>query len=349
MNGSFWHNVFCRAAVCWALLLPSLAQAQGVTILQEAWTGQGGGAQPSAPSALSGSSGATSQVFQGLLRQLFPLTPEQLQEVRRRDEEFRLLAARPPSGIVYRSVLRRIGVDPANAATRAQQLRLAIGNVTTLVFADSAGNPWPVRSVTVGSPQGYQAQILGEDGRQHMVVVSPLTDRIVQANLMVALAGLNVPLVFSVEGAPLSGEVDYMVEVVVSGRGPLAEPLTNVLERPLPDVADRGMQGFVDGVVPGEAVRVATDRGDVAAWLWRGKMVVRTGFEVLAPRPSARVRHVSGIGVFVFDRPASSLLVVETSTGRTLSVAVRLDRPLDAVSSAEAARVTRPFGVEVRP
>jgi len=88
----------------------------------------------------------------------------------------------------------------------------------------------------------------------------------------VTLQGLSEPLVFTFDGG--GSIVDYRTAVIVDGDGPNAviEP-----HRPdMPSIAMNGIQGFVDGVPPSGATKLDVSDPAIEAWLFNGKMFVRT-------------------------------------------------------------------------
>src|SRR5690606_8094639 len=137
------------------------------------------------------------------------------------------------------------------------------GNATTLTFSDLTGAPWPVMSVTVGNPTAYQANEAGEKGSTNMVVVSPLTNHAQANNLVVTLLGHPVPIIFTLETG--KAEVDYRLDISIQHRGPNAA-YDIVASTSLPPTNDAAVQGFLDGVAPKGARKVATSSRDVEAW-----------------------------------------------------------------------------------
>lgn len=256
------------------------------------------------------------EAFRALLRSMLPMDEEQLRRLRRLLDRQALVLAEPPSGVEPRAVTRAVQLTLRPGEPLAR-LRLFPGNATSVTFSDVTGAPWPIQSVTVGNPQAFAASEAGERGRTNMLVISPLTSRIVANNVVVALAGHPVPVVLGIEAG--GEEVDFRVDVTIRARGPNAAP-EMVRTGGLSATNDRVVQAFLDGVPPREAVSLRTSHRDVEAWRYQGRMFVRSAFEIMSPAYEARARNVSGVNVFTLgDTP----VLLMADGGRLFSVTVR--------------------------
>ena len=259
---------------------------------------------------------AEDEAFRALLRSLAPMNEEQLRALRRILDRQALILAEPPSGIAPRPITRSVSLS-LRPGEDIPRLRLFPGNATSITFSDVTGAPWPIQSVTIGNPQAFAASEAGERGQTNMLVVSPLTQRIVANNIVVALAGHPVPVVIGIEAG--GEEVDFRVDMTVRARGPKAAPQI-VQASAISPTNDRVVQAFLDGVPPREAVSLRTNNRDVEAWRFSGKMYVRAPFEMMSPAYEARARNVSGTNVFTLDETPVLLM---SENGRIFQVMVR--------------------------
>lgn len=277
-----------------------------------------GGGQPVAfgPATVLPDRSAEDEAFRTLMRSIAPMDEAQLRTLRRLLDRQALVMAEPPSGVLPRAATRAVQLTlrPGESLPR---LRLFPGNATSITFSDVTGAPWPIQSVTVGNPQAFAATEAGERGRTNMLVVSPLSQRIVANNIVVALAGHPVPVVIGVEAG--GDEVDFRVDVTVRARGPNAAP-EMVRTGGLSATNDRVVQAFLDGVPPREAVSLRTSHRDVEVWRHAGRMFVRSPFEIMSPAYEARARNVSGVNVFTLGETPVLLL---SEGGRMFQVHVR--------------------------
>jgi len=273
---------------------------------------------------------AEDEAFRTLLRSLAPMDEAQLRTLRRLLDRQALVLAEPPSGIAPRPMTRAVSLS-LRPGEEIPRLRLFPGNATSITFSDVTGAPWPIQSVTVGNPQAFAASEAGERGRTNMLVVSPLTQRIVANNIVVALAGHPAPVVIGIEAG--GEEVDFRVDVTVRARGPNAAPQI-VQTSAISPTNDRVVQAFLDGVPPREAVSLQTNNRDVEVWRFAGRMYVRAPFEMMSPAYEARARNVSGVNVFTLGETPVLLM---SENGRMFQVMVR-DAGNGVVPASQQAR-----------
>jgi intracellular multiplication protein IcmK len=250
--------------------------------------------------------------FNQALRELLPLSQPQVRQFRQDATKIDREGRSPPMGPAQptsRSVT--LSLKPGE---RAPELRLAPGNASVLTFSDQTGAPWPVMSVTVGNPQAYGAQEAGEKGKTNMVVISPLQNYDVSANLIVTLVGYPVPVLFSLSTG--SDHVDYRLDVGIQARGPNAAYDITATSS-LQPTNDSTVQSFLDGVAPKGAHRVHTSESAVEAWRFQDMLYVRTSLELLSPAYVARARNVSGTNIYTL---ADSPVLIVSQDGRMASV-----------------------------
>jgi intracellular multiplication protein IcmK len=250
--------------------------------------------------------------FNQAMRELLPLSQPQVRQFRQDATKIDRETRSPPMGAAQptsRSVT--LSLKPGE---RAPELRLAPGNASVLTFSDQTGAPWPVMSVTVGNPQAYGAQEAGEKGKTNMVVISPLQNFDVSANLIVTLVGYPVPVLFSLSTG--SDRVDYRLDVGIEARGPNAAYDITATSS-LQPTNDSTVQSFLDGVAPKGARRVHTSEAAVEAWRFQDMLYVRTSLELLSPAYVARARNVSGTNIYTL---ADSPVLIVSQDGRMASV-----------------------------
>jgi len=94
--------------------------------------------------------------FEQLQKQMFPMTPKQIQEMRKKYQDMELAkitSARTPPKPVATSQF--VNLSPGSTPP---VIRLAQGFVTSLVFLDSSGAPWPISAYDVGDPSSFNIQ-----------------------------------------------------------------------------------------------------------------------------------------------------------------------------------------------
>jgi intracellular multiplication protein IcmK len=236
--------------------------------------------------------------FNALLQSNMPLSPSQVVQLRQQ-VDLAQRAASIPATIPPKPVSSTLLVNLAPGTT-PPAIRLAQGYVTSLVFVDSTGSPWPIAAFDIGNPKAVNLQWDGKSNVLMLQAVSPYSD----GDIVVRLAGLPTPITLElVAGQPV---VDYRVDLHVSGIGP------NTKELPvgtiLPGSANQLLLGVLDGIAP-PGSRPLTVRGaDCQAWLMGEKMYVRTRLTVLSPGWVGTM--VSPDGMHAYELPKTSSILI---------------------------------------
>ncbi len=239
-----------------------------------------------------------SLAFDGVKEQLFPLSPEQLLRVKQEYQTHEYAKA------------STVGMPPRPAATSQfvnlspgstpPVIRLSQGFVSSLVFLDSTGAPWPINAYDLGDPSSFNVQ-WDKTGNTLIIQASTLYT---YGNLAVRLKGLNTPVMLTL--IPGQKAVDYRVDLRVQGYGPNAKPMT--MDNGLPPSASDILLHVLDGVPPGGSARLVVSGGDARAWLLNEKMFVRTNLTILSPGWLGSM--TSADGMHAYEMQKSPVLLV---------------------------------------
>ncbi|HEX2548503.1 MAG TPA: DotH/IcmK family type IV secretion protein, partial [Gammaproteobacteria bacterium] len=91
------------------------------------------------------------EAFSSLLQQNVPLSPEQIVKIRQQ-MDVQQRAAAIPANIPPKPVSSTLMINLAPGTT-PPAIRLSQGYISSLVFVDSTGAPWPIASFDIGAPQ----------------------------------------------------------------------------------------------------------------------------------------------------------------------------------------------------
>jgi intracellular multiplication protein IcmK len=238
--------------------------------------------------------------FNNLLQENVPLTPKEVVRLRQQID-MQQRAAAIPANIPPKPVSSTLMVNLAPGTT-PPAIRLAQGYITSLVFVDSTGSPWPIASFDIGDPNK-----LGPpqwDGKSNILLlqaVSPYGD----SDLIVRLVGLPTPITLSL----VFGQrvVDYRTDIHVSGIGPNAKELPTGLN--LPNSANQLLLSVLDGLAPsGSKTLKAQGCSDCQVWMLGNKLYFRTRFTLLSPGWIGRME--SPDGMIAYEVPRTSSLLV---------------------------------------
>lgn len=232
------------------------------------------------------------EAFQDALKGIAPLTPDQVEIMRRRLDEVERAQGRPLTPVS--PVTRSIAVS-LKSGERPASVKVAPGWISTITFSDVTGQPWPVLSVTNGNPDAYDIKSSGPENTSNIITISSKLAHI-PSNIAITLVGARVPILMTLE--PSAGAVDYRIDAQLDQRGPNAS--YDVIARDsLPATGDSLMLSFLDGVPPESAKKVKTTHRDVQAWRHDDMLYVRTTRYLLSPAYVGKQSNASGVNVYV--------------------------------------------------
>lgn len=272
-------------------------------------------AAPQAPAVSSGVPANSAQAkrqaaFELLLDQALPLSPDQIKELRRLydlAEEARFTTPKAPPTPISSST--RVNLEPGNTPPL---IRLSAGFVSSLVFTDSTGSPWPIASYGIGDPQAFNIQW---DQVSNTLFVQSLKIY-AHGNLAVRLKDLSTPIMLTLVSG--QSQVDYRIDLQVAGRGPqatapiIAETITPAQVNPM-------LISFLDGVPPAGSIKLDAGRyGD--AWTFKNKLYFRTKLKLLSPAWSATVSSPDGTHVYEMMKTP---LILATDEGKTVNIQLK--------------------------
>lgn len=236
--------------------------------------------------------------FNTMLQQNMPLSPQQVVQLRQQIDLAQRAAATPPL-IPPKPVSSTLMVSLAPGTT-PPVIRLAQGYVTSLVFVDSASQPWPIAAFDIGNPKAVNMQW---DGKSNILLIQAITPY-TSGDIVIRLVGNNTPITLEL----VSGQrvVDYRVDVHVSGIGP------NTKEVPvgtgLPNSANQLLLGVLDGIAPSGSRTLTVHGADAQAWLVGSKLYLRTRFTLLSPGWVGTMESPDGMHAYELPKTSSVLI-----------------------------------------
>lgn len=236
--------------------------------------------------------------FDGVTQQMFPLSPEEIIRVKQlyHTSEFAqaATAGTPPKPT---ATSQFVNLSPGSTPP---VIRLSQGFVSSLVFLDSTGAPWPISAYDLGDPTAFNIQ-WDKTSNTLMIQASKLYN---YGNLAVRLRGLNTPVMLTL--IPGQKAVDYRVDLRVQGYGPNAKSMP--MEEGIPPAANDILLHVLDGVPPDGSSRLVVSGGDARAWLLNDRMFVRTSLTVLSPGWLGSM--TSADGTHAYEMQKSPVLLV---------------------------------------
>ncbi|WP_454786080.1 DotH/IcmK family type IV secretion protein [Legionella sp. WA2024007413] len=238
------------------------------------------------------------KAYKDMTKSLYPLNTGQIVHLKQLNETMEYAKASP------------VGTPPKPTATSQfvnlspgstpPVIRLAQGFVSSLVFLDSSGAPWPIAAYDLGDPNSFNIQW---DKTSNTIMIQALK-LYNYGNLAVRLRGLNTPVMLTL--IPGQKAVDYRVDLRVQGYGPNAKSMP--LETGIPPSASELLLHVLDGVPPPGSKRLSITGGDARAWLANDRMYVRTNLTILSPGWLASM--TSADGTHAYEMQKSPVLLV---------------------------------------
>lgn len=239
-----------------------------------------------------------SLAFDNVTKQLFPLTSEEIVKLKQlyKNNEF---AQQSPVGTPPKPTATSQFVNLSPGST-PPVIRLSQGFVSSLVFLDSTGAPWPISAYDLGDPTAFNIH-WDRTGNTLMIQASKLYT---YGNLAVRLRGLNTPVMLTL--IPGQKAVDYRVDLRIQGYGPEAKLMP--MEEGIPASANDQLLHVLEGVPPDGSSKLVVSGGDARAWLLNNKMFVRTNLTILSPGWLGSI--TSADGMHAYEMQKSPVLLV---------------------------------------
>jgi len=248
------------------------------------------------------------QAFKQLLNNTYPLTPEQIKQLHeRKDETDYAIAQRAKTSPTPVSLTLPVDLSPGAPPAI---VRLAAGFVTSVVFLDVTGNPWPIANYSLGNTRDFN---IAWDKETNALFIQKVTNTYGEGNLAVRLGNLDTPIMLTL----LSGqkEVDYRVDLRVLARGPYAE--APVVTELVSKNSAASLVSVLDGIPPVGSRELKVTGGNAKAWLSGNRVLLRTKLKILSPAWSATVASADGTKVYAI---APTPLVLASYNGDTIKI-----------------------------
>ncbi len=238
------------------------------------------------------------KAFKDMTKSIYPMSTEQIVHLKQMNETMEY-AKTSPVGTPPKPTATSQFVNLSPGST-PPVIRLAQGFVSSLVFLDSSGAPWPIAAYDLGDPSSFNIQW---DKTSNTIMIQALK-LYNYGNLAVRLKGLNTPVMLTL--IPGQKAVDYRVDLRVQGYGPNAKAMP--LETGIPPSASELLLHVLDGVPPPGSKRLSITGGDARAWLANDRMYVRTNLTILSPGWLASM--TSADGTHAYEMQKSPVLLV---------------------------------------
>lgn len=285
------------------------ARTMNATMMPAAAPGYANAPQPAAMTTGMNSDGSTAyaplsaptlddasvneQAFSNMVRSMLPLTPEQIQTLRYLFDRTKRAAASTP-GAPPKPISTSVYVNLSPGAT-PPVIRMAQGFISTLVFLDGTGQPWPIKATDLGDPKNFNVVV---DGSSIMVQAS---SEYKNANLAVSLKGLDTPVMLTL--MPGQAVVDYRADLHIPQLGPNAQITGNTL----PSTESADLLNVLNGIPPQGASTLQVAGADASLWQAHGRYFLRTRLTLMSPGWISTM--TSADGMHAYELPSTPVML----------------------------------------
>jgi intracellular multiplication protein IcmK len=229
--------------------------------------------------------------FNDALKQLLPLSPDQIRKVLGAFKDSREASETPVALPVPKVTVETVSLDPS---LTPPVIKTAAGRVTTLTILDETGSPWPIQDVSWAG----KFEVTPPEEGGHVVRVTPQSAHGV-GNISIRLVDLITPITFTLQTG--LDEVDYRFDARIPKQGPLAKtPLIEYGGLKTVTGADENLVQILDGTPPGTSEKLKVDGVDGRTNVWRvsGRIYLRTPLTLLSPTWNSSVTSADGMNVY---------------------------------------------------
>jgi len=255
------------------------------------------------------------EAYKDIETTLAPMSDEQMDSIKhlyRKVNKQSILREDVPPTPVFSSMM--VDLQPGSSPAA---IRIAPGYVSSLLFVDSTGAPWPIRAYDVGDASAFNIVWNNADDDETSLSNTLLIQAMSlykDGNLVVLLQGLNTPVILSL--IPGQKEIDYRVDIQVPGYGPFANPEESMYSKG----ANPMLNTIINNISPPNSKLLKVKGGAAKAWLFGDIMYVRTSLPVVSPAWISTMKGASG-NVSAYELPRSPvILVMDNGRLRKLTV-----------------------------
>lgn len=234
------------------------------------------------------------QIFNQALKEIMPMTPEQIRKLLDTFKESRRASETPITDPVPKVEVETVSLDPTQVPP---VIKTSPGRVSTLIILDSTGAPWPIQDVSWAG----KFEVTPPEEGGHVVRITPQSAHNV-GNISIRLVDLITPITFTLQTG--LDEVYYRFDARIPKMGPLAKaPL--IENGGLKSVVggDDNLVQILDGTPPMNSEKLKIEGTDGRSGVWRlaGRIYLRTPLTLLSPAWSSSVTSADGMNVYVLN------------------------------------------------
>jgi intracellular multiplication protein IcmK len=255
-----------------------------------------------------GQSQLSADAFDSALEKFFPLSPDQIELIYNAYEQKLEVSSLPyaPVPMAVTST-RNLSLSPGS---EIPLVRLSKGYISSIIFLDQTGQPWPIANYSLGNPEAFD---INWDRQSNTLFIQSMKVWAF-ANIGIRLQGLSTPIMMNLVSS--EGEVDYRLDFNIPELGPFAkESVRSFDENPF----DNKLLAYLDGAPPRGALPLFLDPDIGQAWFVGGKIILRVKDTLLSPQWSGQTQSSDGTKVYEINR-TNTIVVSRKGSPKTVTI-----------------------------
>jgi intracellular multiplication protein IcmK len=247
--------------------------------------------------------------FHLALQKFLPLSPEQIDIVLNA-----LYQKAEATSIPYNSIPTPVTSTKSVSLSPGSDIplvRLSKGYISSVIFLDQTGQPWPIANYSLGNPEAFD---IAWDASSNTLFIQSLKTWSF-ANIGVRLEGLSTPIMINLSSS--QGEIDYRMDLAIPEKGPNAKETGKYLDNGA--VIDAQILPYLDGVPPAYAAELVVDPVYARAWSQGPFIFIRTKDTVISPHWIANAMSSDGMKVYKLAR-TNTVVISRNGSPKTLSI-----------------------------
>ncbi len=249
------------------------------------------------------------KAFNVALEKVFPLSPEQIQQIFAAYDEKLAITSFEPKGVPQPvTSTQLINLSPG---APIPLIRLAKGYITSVIFLDQTGQPWPIANYSLGNPDSFD---IVWDNQSNTLFIQAMK-RWALANIGIRLQGLATPIMMNLSSN--QGEIDYRVDLTIPDKGPNAKETYTLNNRA--ELIDTQLLAYLAANPPAYAQSLVVDPVYAQAWSEGPYIFIRTKDTLLSPAWLSTTMSSDGTKVYKLER-VNSIVISRQGSPKTLSI-----------------------------
>lgn len=232
---------------------------------------------------------------------LFPLAPEDVTRIRKKQAELRRAENAPVGGGINIKIMT-IDFDVSNP--EPVEIRVAKGYASSIVLFDQTGQPWPVDGDVIGDSSAFTSKRVSQSAN---IIVFELQKEFSESNALLNLQGMSIPLVLKLISD--GKNVDSRLSIRIPRSGPNAKKQTFV-SRELNN-ASPVLMSILNGELPRDAKVYEIEGADGEAIYHGGEVYIRSKNMLLSPPWKESAASVAGHNVYKIPPVTQLIFSVE--------------------------------------